>query len=551
MNKPRAQRLNMTESVRDVIDRVACSHPDKPYLIDPNAASALTYAQLQEQARAVASFIAEQGVERGASVAYAMGNGHCCAVSLLGIMYGGYRAVAINLVAGRDVIAYVLAHSQTALVLSSEEHAPLIVEALNCDAYVDDVSESSKDANATVENHADTNSNSNAIAHPKVLHIALADINQWVQRYVGEVGAQPGASDDALLMYTSGTTGRPKGVTLSHSNVLAGGQNVVTGHELTEHDRALCVLPLYHINGLCVTLFGPLTSLGSLVLPKSFSTSAFWNLIDEHQCTWFSVVPTQIAYLLRDADNQETSEKKQGAAAVTARAHLRFGRSASAPLSPDMHGSFEKRFAVPIIETMGLTETAAQILSNPHPPGVRKLGSPGLPVGDEVSIVDSQLNPVPQGEEGELVVRGPNVMQRYFRNPVATADALTHDGWLRTGDLGRKDEQGYVFITGRLKELIIKGGENIAPREIDDALYQFADVVEAAAFARPCDDFGQRVEAAVVLKVASELIESDLLEACMQRVGKFKSPDRIHFMTELPKGPSGKIQRAKIGDLIC
>jgi len=344
--------------------------------------------------------------------------------------------------------------------------------------------------------------------------------------------------DDALLMYTSGTTGRPKGVVLSHGNLLAGGHNVHLGHELLHSDRALCVLPLFHINGLCVTIFGPLVSGGSVVIPVRFSTSAFWDWIRQHRCTWFSVVPTQISYLL----HAESSAAMQGLE------HVRFGRSASAPLSPTVHEQFEACFKIPLVETMGLTETAAQICSNPMPPGARKSGSPGVAVGDEIRIVDQALAPVDADMVGEVLVRGPNVMQRYFENEVATRESLIEDGWLRTGDLGKLDEQGYLFITGRLKELIIKGGENIAPREIDDALYRHPDVVEAAAFAMPCDRYGQRVEAAVALCEDSRTDESELLIFCEKIVGNFKRPDRIHLEDELPKGPSGKIQRRLLAE---
>jgi len=246
------------------------------------------------------------------------------------------------------------------------------------------------------------------------------------------------------------------------------------------------------------------------------------------------VVPTQISYLLRDADE------------VRDLPNLRFGRSASAPLSPDVHSSFEKQFNVPLIETMGLTETAAQILSNPLPPAQRKLGSPGLPVGVELRIVDKGGDTVSTGVEGELLIAGDCVMQRYFDNPKATSAAVSEQGWLHTGDLGKVDQDGYVFITGRLKELIIKGGENIAPREIDDALYRHPDVVEAAAFAVQCDDYGQRVEAAVCLKPGSAILVDDLLALVKSSVGAYKCPDRIYLMDELPKGPSGKIQRNKL-----
>lgn len=500
-----------TFSVRDLIDKQAQDNGARTYLIDTESNTSLSYEQLRDRVVSVSRFIHSQGVKPGESVAFAMHNGLTCAISILGIMYGGFRAVAVNLVAGRDVIAYVLSHSETTLVLTQTEHAPLIEEAMACESFEP---VAALPTVQVVDSYP-------AVNNPVEIELPVTD-----------------ADCDALLMYTSGTTGRPKGVVLSHANVIAGGLNVAFGHALSDKDCALCVLPLYHINGLCVTLFGPLVSSGSVILPKRFSTSGFWHWIDEHQCTWFSVVPTQIAYLLRDAE------------APQKRPWLRFGRSASAPLSPDVHENFESQFGVPLIETMGLTETAAQILSNPMPPGIRKLGSPGVPVGDEARVVDKALHDVQVGEEGELLISGPNVMRRYFKNAQATSEALIDGGWLRTGDLARRDKDGYFFITGRLKELIIKGGENIAPREIDDALYQHADVVEAAAFARPCKDFGQRVEAAVTLKTTSGLSEADLLQLCVERVGQFKCPDRIHFMTELPKGPSGKIQRQKLIDIV-
>ena len=197
-----------------------------------------------------------------------------------------------------------------------------------------------------------------------------------------------------------------------------------------------------------------------------------------------------------------------------------------------------------------LVETAAQILSNPLPPAERKIGSPGLAVGNEIVIGDADQKEVSRGEEGEVLVRGPNVMRCYLNNVEATRDSITPEGWLRTGDLGRMDTDGYVFITGRLKELIIKGGENIAPREVDEALYSHADVVEAAAFACPCPDYGQRIEAGVMVSEGSLLTEAELIEICRDRIGEFKTPDRVHFFAELPKGPSGKIQRIKLAELV-
>lgn len=284
---------------------------------------------------------------------------------------------------------------------------------------------------------------------------------------------------------------------------------------------------------------GSLVLGGSLAMAPKFSASKFWTHAAEAKVTWFSAVPTIISHLLHNEANPVDAVKQR----------LRFGRSASSALAVEIQTAFEERFGVPIIETMGLTETAAQILSNPLPPGVRKIGSPGVAIGNEVRILNSDLSEAPLMKEGEIAIRGPNVMREYLHNPEATAKTFVGE-WLRTGDLGHVDEDGYVFVTGRLKELIIKGGENIAPCEIDEVLYSEPDIIEAAAFARPCKSYGETVEAAVAVKPGSRLSEADLISLCQDRLGAFKTPDRIHFLGEHPKGPSGKIQRLKLADLV-
>ena len=464
-------------SVRGLIDLRAKSTPDAAFLVDPASGRSTGYRELRDHCRSVAARIDQRGVKPGEAVAYALGNGPLSAICILGIMYGGYLATAINLVAGNDTISHVLSHSRSRLVLAQQPTLPLIAEALK--------------------------------AHDHPPQTVVIDGS-----FPGPCGSPydlppPAPHDDGLLMYTSGTTGRPKGVVLRQSSLLAGGLNAVLAHRLTASDRAFCVLPLYHINGLCVTILGPLVSGGSVVVPPKFSVSSFWPAIRAHRCTWFSVVPTQISYLLHDVENTTFNPADIPG--------LRFGRSASAPLSPDVHEAFETRFS--------------------------------LPVGNEVMIGDDVQREVTAGVEGEVLVRGPNVMRGYLDSPEATAAALMPDGWLRTGDLGRMDEDGYVFITGRLKELIIKGGENIAPREVDEALYAHPDVIEAAAFACACERYGQRIEAGVALSAGSSICEQDLIALCNAKIGAFKSPDRIHFMDELPKGPSGKIQRIRLQEL--
>jgi acyl-CoA synthetase (AMP-forming)/AMP-acid ligase II len=350
MNRPAGtSRLGQLDgvSLRALIDQRAAETPDAVWLIDPRQADQITYADLHQRANAVAAAIAAHGIAPGSKVAYAMSNGPASACVVLGIIYGGYVATAINLVAGNDTISYVLDHSRAQLVFAQPHTRALIDEALQ-----------------------------SASSQPGIIIADEALLTTASQPDLPDTAA----SDDGLLMYTSGTTGRPKGVVLRQSSLIAGGMNARLAHKLTPQDRAMCVLPLYHINGLCVTVFGPLVSGGSVVMPPKFSVSNFWQIVAQHQCTWFSVVPTQISYLLHDtATNPAT---------VRGLTQLRFGRSASAPLAPEVQQAFEDRFGVAIVETMGLTETAAQILSNPLPPGTRKIGSPGVAVGNEVIIAD-------------------------------------------------------------------------------------------------------------------------------------------------------------------
>lgn len=499
--------LPPTGTVRSWLDRRAAEQGAdvSHYFIDEDP---LTWADLQVGALETAGRLAGMGLSKGDSVALMLPNSRQGILCLFGLLYGGFRAVVINLVAGAEAMGYALSHSDAVVVLVGERQVDLLTSA--------------------------------SAAHGINLRsiVVKRDV-EWPESAHNGPLADLEASDHAILMYTSGTTGRPKGVLHSHASLLAGGWTTALAHELSPRDRGLCVLPIYHINGLCVTIMAPLIAGGSVVVCDRFSASRFWFLCAEHQVTWFSVVPTIISHLLHGDMNPDAAT----------RARIRFGRSASSALAVETHTAFEQRFGIPIVETMGLTETAAQILSNPLPPGLRKIGSPGVAYGNEVAILSPDLEPLGADIEGEIAIRGPNVMIEYYKNPEATRATFTKTGWLRTGDLGRIDTDGYVFVTGRLKELIIKGGENIAPREVDEALYTHPDVVEAAAFARPCASYGERVEAAVKLRKGSDVTQTELVALCMEKLGKFKCPDVIHILDDLPKGPSGKIQRLRLAQM--
>ena len=231
-------------------------------------------------------------------------------------------------------------------------------------------------------------------------------------------------------------------------------------------------------------------------------------------------------------------------------AGLRFARSASAALPPEHLRGFEHKFGIGVIETMGLTETVAPSFSNPLTPEHRKLGAVGRASGGEARIIDDKLQPVPDGTTGEVAIRGPHVMKGYYKNPEATAASFTPDGWLRTGDLGHRDADGFFFITGRIKELIIKGGENIAPREIDEALLKHPAVLDAAAVGIPDKHYGQEIMVCVVLREGVNCSADELAAFCHEQLGRYKTPKVIQFVTELPRGPSGKVQRLKLLELL-
>ena len=507
----------MAESIRTILTDAAAMRPDQTWLVTPETDRYFSLRQAQSRAESIACYLHGAGLSDGASVAIAAPNGAAASFAFLGVVYGGFRATPLNLVAGVKTLVFVLRHSKAELILCADESRSLVDEAL-----------------AALVRAGET--------PPQGIAMDVDDGPRWSETDIIPVQPDslrvPTKDSIGLLMYTSGTTGVPKGVLLSHSNLIAAGTNVAEAHDLSDQDTGLCVLPIYHINGLCVTVMGTLVSSGGLVMPRRFSARHFWAQMHKFSCSWFSAVPTLFAYLLND----ETVP-------VLDRERLRFARSASAPLPPEIHRQFEKRFSLPIIETMGLTETGAQILSNPLPPKTRKIGSPGIGYGNEIMVADDNQNPLAANEEGEIMVRGSNVMQGYLDRPEETTKTITADGWLRTGDLGRMDEDGFVFVTGRIKELIIKGGENIAPREVDEALLEHDAVLEAAAFARPCQDYGQRVEACVRLKGGRNISENDLREFCKNLLGAYKTPDHIHFLDDLPKGPSGKIQRMKLIDL--
>ena len=507
-----APELRPMRTVRQLIDARAVSDPSATYFIAPHTGHSLTFKELRDSCVAVSSMLAERSVRPGEHVSLVLGNGIQTLRLLLGAMYGGYCVHPVNLLSQPEQMRYVIDHADARVVFA----APEWIERL-------------RDLTATIARPIEL-----IAVEPDAASLPRKDAAMRAQ--VPPIAPTPDAP--ALLMYTSGTTGKPKGVLLTQANLAENALAISREHCLDSSDRVAAVLPLYHINGFAVTMLAPLAHGGSLVMPPKFSAAGFWDMAIDQGCTWLNIVPTIVSYLLEGA-----------APAPSQLSRIRFCRSASAALPPEHHRAFEVKFGVDIIETMGLTETVAPAFSNPIEPQLRKIGSVGRTSGCDARVVDQAGVALSDGSVGEIVIRGPQVTPGYYKNPEATAAAFFPDHWLRTGDIGYRDSDGFFFITGRIKELIIKGGENIAPREIDEALLRHPAVLDAAAVGIPDRHYGQDIMACVIVREGQRCSEQELRDFCSRELGRYKTPKVIRFVDDLPRGPSGKVQRLKLAEL--
>lgn len=351
------------------------------------------------------------------------------------------------------------------------------------------------------------------------------------RRTEGPDAAKP--DDVALVLHTSGTTSRPKMVPLSQRNVCASARNIRGTLRLTPEDRGLVVMPLFHIHGLMASLLAPLSAGAEVCCTPGFNALKFFSWMAEVSPTWYTAVPTMHqAILARSANNADVIRGNR----------LRFIRSSSSALPPTVIERLETAFDAPVIESYGMTEAAHQMTSNPLPPGVRKHGTVGTQAGPEMRVVDERGDLVPAGVRGEVVIRGENVMGGYESNPAANAAAFIK-GWFRTGDQGVMDADGYLSITGRLKEIINRGGEKVSPREVDEIMLEHPAVHQCVTFAMPHDMLGEEVAAAVVLKEGAQATDKELRQFAAGRLADFKVPRKILLLKEIPVGPTGKLQR--------
>lgn len=315
-------------------------------------------------------------------------------------------------------------------------------------------------------------------------------------------------------------------------------QNVQQTYELTPADRTMLVMPLFHVHGLLAGFLAPLRSGGSVIVPPRFSAGVFWKDFVEHKANWYTAVPTIHQILLK---NPPPNPKPS----------IRFIRSCSSPLSPQTFHDLEKTYGAPVLEAYAMTEASHQMTSNPLPHhGKRQPGSVGIGQGVDVKILDDAGEELPTGKEGEVCIKGENVTKGYLNNPKANAEAFTKSGFFRTGDQGKKDKDGYVILTGRIKELINRGGEKISPIELDNLITTNPKIGEAVSFAIPSELYGQEIGVAVVEKAGQTVTDKEIVEFVSSRTAAFKKPSRVWILKEIPKTATGKIQRRKVAETL-
>jgi|ERR1700675_2747941 oxalate---CoA ligase len=491
----------MMKSAGTLLDVFQHGRGGRTAIIVPELGLRVTYDSLHHQASEMARTLAAAGVVHGDRVAIALPNGLPMIVSFLAACMAG-AAAPLNPAYKHDEFNFYLGDTD-AKVLICPEHGGEEASRAATDCGIP-VLTALTDAHGAVHLHGP---------------------------YEKAAATAPTKKDVALVLHTSGSTGRPKRVPLRHVNLLVSAQNIAHTYVLTPEDVSLCVMPLFHVHGLVASMLATLLSGGTVVVPKKFEALAFWRIVKEYNVTWYSGVPTIHQLLLARAGSHG---RPVGAES------LRFVRSCSTSLAAEIMHKVEELLGVPLLEAYGMTEAAHQMTSNPLPPRAHKPGSVGVPAGPQISIVDDHGHHLRTERRGEIVVRGPNVFSGYENDQGANATSFT-DGWFRTGDEGFLDQDGYLHLTGRLKEQINRAGEKISPHEIDRVLLRHPAVSEAVTFGFAHPKLNEEVAAAVVLR--EPVSESVLLKYCGERLAEFKCPKKLFFVEFIPLTATGKVRR--------
>ncbi|HJZ83160.1 MAG TPA: long-chain fatty acid--CoA ligase [Pyrinomonadaceae bacterium] len=481
----------------------------KPFLFSETDGRQFSYSEFQSAVDRAAALLRSQGIAKGDVVSLLLPNGAEYVIAYFACWKLGALAGPVNSLLKEHEIEFVMNNSEAKAILVHSEFRERVEGIKKKLPYLRSI-------------------------------VAFDDEAEATRGF--EPGGTPEAGvpdDDAIIIYTSGTTGKPKGCLLTHGNLIANARQISEWLKFTENDHLLTIMPLFHMNAVSVTTMAALYAGGSTVVSPRFSGSKFWNLVSAYQITSFGSVATMLSMLLNTYPD--------GVPAGLKTDQLRFAMCGSAPVPAEVMKKFEETFNCPVIEGYGLSESTCRSTFNP-PDERRRPGSCGLPIGNEMRVVDDDDREVPVGALGEIVLRGENILKGYFKNPEATARAF-RGGWFHTGDVGYRDRDGFFFIVDRKTDMIIRGGENIYPREIDEVLYQHPAVAAAATIGIPDPLYGEEVAAFIVLKDGAAATEAELINHCQSELADYKCPKSIRIVQDIPKGPTGKLLKRELARL--
>jgi long-chain acyl-CoA synthetase len=499
------------KSIPELLHERGQRAPEKHFLFSEADGRSFTYNEFEEAVRRTARMLVANGIKKGDAVSLLMPNSVEFVIAYFACWQLGAVAGPVNSLLKAQEIAYVISNSDAKALLVNSAFLPTIhslrpqLTSLMAIIPFDNESEATRAFAAQPDDDGPA--------------------------MVGE--------DEAIIIYTSGTTGKPKGCLLTHGNVIANARQISEWLGFGVKDRLLTIMPLFHMNAVSVTTMSALYSGGSTVVSPKFSASRFWQIVSDHKITSFGSVATMLSMLL--------STYPEGVPDGLQTEQLRFAMCGSAPVPAEVIKRFEETFHCLVIEGYGLSESTCRSTFNP-PDQRRRAGSCGLPIGNEMQVVDEEDRPVPEGSLGEIVLRGENVLKGYYKNPEATASAF-RNGWFHTGDIGYRDADGFYFIVDRKSDMIIRGGENIYPREIDEVLYQHPAISAAAVVGVPDELYGEEVAAFVVLREGTQLSEGELITFCRARLADYKCPKTIRFVKDIPKGPTGKLLKRELASM--
>ncbi|HEX7313651.1 MAG TPA: long-chain fatty acid--CoA ligase [Pyrinomonadaceae bacterium] len=497
------------QNLRELLEVRAADAPEKVFLFSEADGRRYTYREFDAAVNRAANLLSARGVGKGDVVSLLFPNSAEYVIAYFACFKLGALAGPVNSLLKTEEMAYVVGNSETKLFLYNTQFEAQVSELKG---------------------------------EVKTLREALVfdDERAATEGMSDEPGAwgagERTRDDEAIIIYTSGTTGKPKGCLLTHGNLLANARQIVEWLGFTEEDRLLTVMPLFHMNAVSVTTVSALYAGGSTVTCERFSASRFWQIISEYRATSFGSVATMLSMLLKTYPD--------GVPEGLHTEQLRFAMCGSAPVPAEVMRRFEETFNCLVVEGYGLSESTCRSTFNP-PDRRRRPGSCGIPIGNEMRVVDDDDNELPEGEAGEIVMRGANVFKGYFKNDEATARAF-RGGWFHTGDVGYRDAEGFYHIIDRKSDMVIRGGENIYPREIDEVLYKHPAVAEAAAFGVPDPLYGEDVAAFVVLREGHAVTGEEVAAYCREHLADYKCPKTVRVVAALPKGPTGKVLKREL-----